>query len=155
MDPDSFKIPDAHANSLVENRERYVGALKDWVAKGDASEYALAPEEVVRRLQPRRAEELKAALHVRIGHHLFGSGDIAGAKEHIKSASDLCPEKWNFRRQAMVLDPDSVGALNVSPGYWKAMDDLGKNTFYPDIDMPGMTGTKDWLGDTSSAVSAT
>ena len=154
MDPDSFKIPDAHANSLVENRERYVDALKDWVAKGAASAYALAPEEVVRRLQPRRAEELKAALHVRIGHHLFGSGDIAGAKEHIQSASDLCPEKWNFRRQAMVLDADVVGALNVSPGYWKAMGDLGKNTFYPDIDMPGMTGTKDWLDDKATPQSA-
>ena len=154
MDPDSFKIPDAHANSLVENRERYVDALKDWVAKGSASAYALAPEEVVRRLQPRRAEELKAALHVRIGHHLFGSGDIAGAKEHIQSASDLCPEKWNFRRQAMVLDADVVGALNVSPGYWKAMGDLGKNTFYPDIDMPGMTGTKDWLDDKATPQSA-
>ena len=146
MDPETFKIPDNHADALVENRDRYVDALKDWVAKGDASSYALSPEEVVRRLHPRRPEELKAALHVRIGHHLFESGDIAGAKQHVQSASELCPEKWNYRRQAMVLDADSVGALNVSPGFWKAMDDLGDNTFYPDIDMPGMTGAKDWLG---------
>ena len=145
MDPETFKIPDNHADALVENRDRYVDALKDWVAKGDASSYALSPEEVVRRLHPRRPEELKAALHVRIGHHLFESGDIAGAKEHVQSASELCPEKWNYRRQAMVLDADSVGALNVSPGFWKAMNDLGDNTFYPDIDMPGMTGAKDWL----------
>ena len=148
MDPESFKIPDSHADALVENRDRYVDALKDWVKKGNTSAYALAPEEVVRRLHPRRPEELRAALHVRIGHHLFESGDIAGAKEHVQSASELCPEKWNYRRQAMVLDPDTVGALNVSPGFWKAMDTLGDNTFYPDIDMPGMTGSKDWLGDT-------
>ena len=69
----------------------------------------------------------------------------AGAKAHVQTASELCPEKWNYRRQAMVLDPQSVGALNVAPGYWKAMEDLGDNTFYPDIDMPGMTGSKDWL----------
>lgn len=148
MDPESFKISDSHADALVENRDRYVDALKDWVAKGDRSAYALAPEEVVRRLRPRRPEELRAALHLRIGHHLFESGDIAGAKEHVQSASEMCPEKWNYRRQAMVLDPDTVGALNVSPGFWKAMDALGDNTFYPDIDMPGMTGSKDWLGDT-------
>ena len=148
MDPQTFKIPDSDAGALVDNRERYVSALKDWVTNGDKSAYALAPEEVVRRLHPRRPEELKAALHVRIGHHLFESGDIEGAKAHVQSASELCPEKWNYRRQAMVLDADSVGALNVSPGFWKAMDDLGKNTFYPDIDMPGMTGTKDWLDDT-------
>ena len=66
-----------------------------------------------------------------------------------ESASELCPEKGNYRRQAMILDPDSVAALNVSPGFWKAMDALGKDTFYPDIDMPGMTGTKDWLDDKS------
>ncbi len=149
MDPDTFKIPDHDAGSLVDNRERYVAALKDWVANGDKSAYALPPEEVVRRLNPRRPEELKAALHVRIGHHLFESGDIAGAKAHVQNASELCPEKWNYRRQAMVLDADSVGALNVSPGFWKAMDALGNDTFYPDIDMPGMTGTKDWLDDKS------
>ena len=139
MDPDSFKIPDSDAGALVDNRERYVSALKDWVANGARSPYALPPEEVIRRLHPRRPEELKAALHVRIGHHLFESGDIEGAKAHVRTASELCPEKWNYRRQAMVLDADSVGALNVSPGYWKAMEDLGDNIFYPDIDMPGMT----------------
>jgi hypothetical protein len=145
MDPDTFKIPDIHATALVENRDRYVDALKDWVANGAASAYALSPEEVVRRLPARRPEELKAALHVSVGHHLFKSGDIEGAKAQVRIASELCPEKWNYRRQAMVLDPDSVGALNVSPGFWKAMDDLGRDTFYPDIDMPGMTGSKDWL----------
>jgi hypothetical protein len=139
MDPDTFKIPDSDAGALVDNRERYVGALKDWVANGDKSAHALTPEQVVRRLQPRRPAELKAALHVRIGQHLFGSGDIEGAKAHVRTASELCPEKWNYRRQAMVLDADSVGALNVSPGFWKAMDDLGDGIFYPDIDMPGMT----------------
>ena len=148
MDPETFKIPDNHADALVENRDRYVDALKDWVANGATSVHALPPEEVARRLHPRRPEELKAALHVRIGHHLFESGDVEGAKAHVQTASELCPEKWNYRRQAMVLDPESVGALNVSPGFWKAMDDLGNNTFYADIDMPGMTGSKDWLGDT-------
>ncbi len=148
MDPETFKIPDNHADALVENRDRYVDALKDWVANGATSVHALPPEEVARRLHPRRPEELKAALHVRIGHHLFESGDVEGAKAHVQTASELCPEKWNYRRQAMVLDPESVGALNVSPGFWKAMDDLGNKTFYADIDMPGMTGSKDWLGDT-------
>ena len=150
MDPETFKIPDNHAVALVENRDRYVNALKDWVANGEKSVYALPPEEVARRLQPRRPEELKAALHLRIGHHLFVSGDIEGAKAQLQKASELCPEKWNYRRQAMVLDADSVGALNVSPGFWKAMEDLGGDTFYPAIDMPGMTGSKDWLNDAAA-----
>jgi hypothetical protein len=150
MDSQTFKIPDDHAGVLVDNRDRYVEALKDWVSKGDKSEYVLPSEEVIRRLHKGRPEELEAALHVRIGRHLFKAGDFQGAKEHVARASDLCPEKWNYRRQAMVLDPDSVGGLNVSPGFWKAMDDLGNDTFYPDIDMPGMKGTEDWLKKAAS-----
>jgi hypothetical protein len=149
MDPETFKIPDNDATALVDNRDRYVDALKDWVTNGSKSPYALTPDEVVRRLPARRPEEQQAALHVRIGHHLYKSGDTEGAKAHLKDASELCPEKWNYRRQSMVLDADSVGALNVSPGFWQAMDDLGAHTFYPDIDMPGMAGSQEWVDETA------
>jgi len=43
------------ARALAEeiDPEGYVAALRDWVAKGDASAWALSPEEVVRRSTPR------------------------------------------------------------------------------------------------------
>lgn len=145
MDPESFAIPDDDAEALVANRERYVAALKDWVANGSESPFALAPEEVRERTQSPRPQELEAALHIRIGRHFFEAGDTESAKAHVQAASDLCPEKWNYRRQAMVLDDDTVGTLNVSPGYWAAMEGLGQDEFYPDVDMPGMTGPPRWL----------
>lgn len=144
MDPDSFDLPEDDAQTLVDNRERYVAALKDWVIN-DSQRYTLAPDEVRSRLQPPRPEELEAALHMRIGRWLFQTGDITGAEKHSAAASALCPEKWNYRRQAMTLAPEYVGALNVSPGYWEAMDKLGDNAFYPDIEMPGMDGADHFL----------
>lgn len=145
MDPDSFDLPEDDAQTLVDNRERYVAALTDWVRNGSESRFALAPEEVRSRMQAPRQEELDAALHMRIGRWLFQVGDADGAKEHTSTASALCPEKWSYRRQAMVLDEEFIGALNVSPGYWEAMDDLGGEAFYPDIEMPEMHGARHFL----------
>lgn len=145
MDPDTFDLPPDDAQTLVDNRERYIAALKDWVVNGSQSQFALSPEEVRERMRSPRPEELEAALHMRIGRWLFQLGDTEGAEEHTRAASALCPEKWNYRRQAMVLNPEYVGALNVSPGYWEAMDNLGGNAFYPDIDMPGLDGAAHFL----------
>jgi len=138
MDPESFKIPDDDADALVANRERYLDALRDWVRNGTESPYALSPEEVRERVRPPREEELRAGLHARISHLLFEQGDAAGAKRHMQAAVELCPENWTYRRQAMVLDPDTLGTLNVQPGYWEAMDALGDNAFYQPIDLPGI-----------------
>lgn len=63
------------------------------------------------------AADLTAALHVRIGRHLYQQGDTEGAKEHVRVAAEMSPAKWSYERQAMVLDPEHVGALNVQPGY--------------------------------------
>jgi hypothetical protein len=146
MDPDSFEIPDDDATSLATNRARYVEALRDWVRNGADSAFALTPEQVSERTRPPSEAELEAGLHARVGHLLYRRGDRAGAREHIEAGLALCPEKWTLRRQAMVLDVDTVGALNVSPGYWSAMADLGGDPFYSDLEMPGMTGPPEWLG---------
>jgi hypothetical protein len=50
----------------------------------------------------------------------------------------LCPEKWNYRRQKMSLDPEYVGELNVLPEFWNAMDALGDKHYYPPIQMSGI-----------------
>jgi hypothetical protein len=147
MDPDSFETPDSDVASLEDNRARYVEALRDWVRNGADSAFALTPEQVSERTRPASEAELTAGLHARVGHLLYERGDRGGAREHIEAAPALCPEKWTLRRQAMVLDEDTVGTLNVSPGYWSAMAQLGSDPFYAEMDMPGMTGPPQWLGD--------
>lgn len=155
MDPESFELPEGDARALVENRERYVAALEDWVAKGPDSPYALSSDEVRARLRRPDRQDIEAALHVRIGRYLHQAGDLEGAKEHVRTAAEMSPAKWSYKRQAMVLDPDLIGALNVQPGYWAAMDEWGTDRdFYPDIDMPGMSGAEDWRHRPSSEAGA-
>jgi hypothetical protein len=108
------------------------------VDNGDDSEYALTPEQVRDRAHRPDETEIVAGLHIRIASHLFHQGDAPAAKRHAEAAVELCPEKWNYRRQSMTLDPDTVGALNVSPGFWSAMDALGDDSFYEDISLPGI-----------------
>jgi AhpC/TSA family len=138
MDPESFEIPQDDAVALEANRARYVDALRDWVDNGDESEYALTSEQVQNRAYRPVETEIVAGLHIRIASHLFGQGDAPAAKRHTEAAVELCPEKWNYRRQSMTLDPDTVGALNVSPGFWSAMEDLGSGSFYEEISLPGI-----------------
>jgi hypothetical protein len=138
MDPESFEIPHDDAAALEANRARYVDALRDWVDNGDKSEYALTPEQVRERAHRPLETEVVAGLHIRIASHLFQQGDAPAAKRHAEAAVELCPEKWNYRRQSMALDPDTVGALNVSPGFWSAMEALGSGSFYEEIRLPGI-----------------
>ena len=60
------------------------------------------------------------------------------AKHHFRRATALCPEKWNYRRQAMVLEPELVGQLNTSPEFFEAQDALGDAPYQTPIDMPGI-----------------
>lgn len=145
MDPDTFAIPDSDAAALEGNRSTYVAALFDWARNGSESRFALPPDEVVARLRRPAEADARAAVHARIGRHLHTAGDAEGAKDHFGRALELVPEKWTFRRQAMVLDPELIGALNVSEGYYEAIDALGEDQFYPPIDMPGIDSRPEWL----------
>jgi hypothetical protein len=75
--------------------------------------------------------DVRAAAHVRLGRHFYAGGKLERAKFHFNEAVRLCPEKWNYRRQAMMLDPASVGELNAGPVFWAAVDALGDEPFYP------------------------
>ena len=53
--------------ALRIDAETYVAALHDWVRHGAASQFALSPDEVLRRSQPRPMEEATAAAHFELG----------------------------------------------------------------------------------------
>jgi hypothetical protein len=145
MDPGTYAIPDEDAAALEHNRRRYVDALRDWVEKGAASEHVLDAAEVRRRMRRPDERDVRAGAHVRVARLLYQRGDAEAAKRHLRTAVELRPDRWDLRRQAMVLEPELVGALNVSDEYYAAMEALGDRPFYPQIDMPGMTGPPAWL----------
>ncbi len=74
--------------------------LRDWVARGAASPYAMTPDEVIAASRPRGAGQSAAAAHFELGQHLWRAGDEDGAVAHFKEAHRLQPDNWTYKRQA-------------------------------------------------------
>lgn len=100
------------AAKIVADREAYVVALRDWVANGSSSAFALTPEQVVARSHPRDPERAEAAAHFDLAQHLHaaGRGDLAIA--HFRAAHRLQPENWTYKRQAWELASRVGGAYD-------------------------------------------
>ncbi len=148
MDKETFVLPPEDAAMMKHNRMTYYNAVRDWVLKGPESEYALSPEEIRSRIRRPSETDSRAAAHARIGRHLFGQGDHEASKRHYEEAVRLCPDKWNYRRQSMVLEPALVGELNTAPEFFAVQDALGEQDYHPPIDMPGIVTRPDWLKET-------
>ncbi len=138
MDTETLQVTEEVKTRLRENRRHYFNAIRDWVAKGQESEYALAPDEVRRRMRRPSEADARAAAHARLSHHLFGLGEHEAAKRHLEEAVRLCPENWNYFRQSMVLEPELVGQLNTAPEFFAAQAALGDKPYQTPIDMPGI-----------------
>ena len=115
----------------VEN-DRYVPALRDWVARGVKSRYALAPDEVVRRSRPRPVSEATAAAHFALGQELHRVGERDAAMAHFREAHRLQPTNWTYRRDAWSLStPEEYGTS------WMAeVKKEGVENYYPRLEMP-------------------
>ena len=114
--------------------ERYVAALRDWVERGAASRYALSPDEVVRRSQPRPLAEATAAAHFALAQQLHAAGEPALATEHFKEAQRLHPTSWTYRRDAWAIaGPDHPAIYGTT---W--LDDVkreGVERYYPPLEL--------------------
>ena len=139
MDRNTFEVPDAAAAHGLDVRNAYVDALRDWVKNGAASRFVLPPEEVRRRMQGPKADDVVAANHVRLGRYLYTEGKLERAKHHFNEAVRLCPESWNYRRQSMMLDPERVGELNGGPDFFAAFEANRHLPYYPEADL-GLAG---------------
>jgi hypothetical protein len=121
--------------ALHVEAERYVAALRDWVAHGARSRFALSPDEVVRRSRPRSIDEATAAAHFAIGQALHDAGAREDATAHFREAHRLQPTNWTYRRDAWSLSgPEHETVYGTS---W--MDEVkreGVENYYPALDMP-------------------
>src|SRR6266508_707387 len=105
-----------HVRDMLEQVKRiprydpdaYLGALRDWVAHGPDSRYALAPDEVVARSAPRPIEEAEAA-----------AGFEEDARPHFRAAHRLHPDNWTYKRNAWeLLNPGLQGPSEDYDGDW-------------------------------------
>lgn len=91
-----------------QDRDTYADAIRDWVAKGADSEYALSPSEVVAASRPRRTDESAAAAHFELAQHLWRAGDREAAFSHWRECHRLDPSNWTYKRQAWSLVGNEV-----------------------------------------------
>lgn len=137
----------AQANMTPERREtlrkmtagidrtgRYVDAVRDWVAHGPASRYALSPAEVVERSRPRPPEFGLAAAEFELAQHLHLAGFGVDAVPHFKAAHRLDPTNWSYMRQALALADPEWGQV-YERDMMSELALIGADTFYPPLDL--------------------
>lgn len=116
--------------------ERYIAALRDWVANGADSQYALAPEEVTRRSQPRPLEVAEAAASFELGQYLYRQGATDDAVPWFRSAHRLQPDNWTYRRQAWTFADPRQGPTALYDSDWLSdVRKIGAENYYPRLDM--------------------
>ena len=86
-----------------QDRESYPDAIRDWVANGAESQYALSPDKVVARSQPRPRTASEGAAHFELANHLWRSGQRERAIVHFRECHRLQPDNWTYKRQAWSL----------------------------------------------------
>ncbi|RBY78934.1 hypothetical protein DQ238_11140 [Geodermatophilus sp. TF02-6] len=86
-----------------QHRGTYADAVRDWVARGAESTYALSPAEVVARSRPRSTAASEAAAHVELADHLWRTGRRDLAIAHFRASHRLQPDNWTYKRQAWSL----------------------------------------------------
>jgi hypothetical protein len=115
---------------IRDDSAAYRTALLDWIEKGDASPYALSPEEVVARSQPRGQVEAEAAACFELGRACHANGDEDGAVRWWREAHRLDPSNWTYKRQAWSIattppgEPSDLmqGPTELYEGNW--LDDV-------------------------------
>ena len=139
MDRTNFTIPADALATLQGTRRGYLDALRDWVAKGERSVYALSPDEVRRRLAPVTDDVALAATHFRLGEQLHAAGNAEAAQRQFDEAKRLQPRSWAYKRQAWNLE-DLL--KSGGPEFWAAVDAFGAEHYYePVLDIPVSPGT--------------
>jgi hypothetical protein len=137
----------AAAAQIVADRAPYVAALRDWVAKGSESEFALSSEEVIARSGRRGVNEATAAAEFELAQHLCRAGDLTAARPHFREAHRLQPDNWTYKRQAWSMEPSALegplarfwqGPLPGKEGEWAYESDWvsdatadGPANYYP------------------------
>jgi hypothetical protein len=116
--------------------ERYLEALRDWVAQGKGSRYALSPEQVIARSRPRDAGHARAAACFELGQHLQRQGHSEDAVRWFRAAHDLAPENWTYKRQAWSLADPLQGPTELYESDWLTeVRRLGAESYYPPLEL--------------------
>ena len=136
LDPVTRTIPQEVTETARATRLHYLGAIRDWVAHGEASPYAFSPDEVRARMQPHNEQVAEAHAAFRLGQHLIASGRDIEGRAHLEEAKRLHPESWAMWRQAAEKLENGIAA---GPEYLARVRAraIENKAYYSPVDMPG------------------
>jgi hypothetical protein len=133
MDQTTGAMPKESLDALRQTRRAYVDGLRDWVARGSDSPWALSEAEVIERIEGPGEERAVAAANFRMGEYLYEQGLESAAAPYLAEALRLNPDSWAIRRQAWNMEhPLKAGG----PEFWAAVEALGDRPYYPPIVFP-------------------
>jgi len=130
--PQRMKDMLAEARKIVTDPSGYVAAVRDWVEHGAASRFALSPDEVVARSQPRPPEHARAAAAFELGQHLWRRGHRDDAPRWFREAHRLHPDNWTYKRQAWAFADPLQGPTELYDSDWLSdIQAIGAENYYP------------------------
>src|SRR3954452_12877158 len=133
-------IPPDDLRRMMRRREKYLDAIRDWVANGPASEFVWAPDEAAQKARLHTEDDALAFAHFRFGTWLAREGRHDESQVQLAKAKELKPESGAFKRQTWELQ--EVGRAG-QPVFWDAVKALGDTPYYPAPDMPGIDGLEE------------
>ena len=95
---------------LVTQGEEYVAAIRDWVANGERSSFALSDADFTARVKPRSPNEMDADASFALAVWFHNQQDDALARKYFERAQALNPDDWNYHRQDWSFTPGEAGA---------------------------------------------
>ena len=134
MNPTTYEMPKKEMEEGATARSRYLDAIRDWVANGPKSKYALAAAEARRRTPKFTPDIARAHATFRLGRHLVEHGRRDEGLRILEKAVELNPDAWSMWRQ--MADLDTVGKSG-GPEFWARVSALGNKHYYAPVDMPG------------------
>ena len=114
---------------LVTEGEEYVAALRDWVANGERSQYALSDVAFTARVKRRSDKEMEADASFALAVWFYQSNDMPSAKKYFEYAQSLNPDDWNYHRQDWSFTPGEAGAK------WMEKFQKLDEPYYPKLEM--------------------
>lgn len=116
--------------SINVDGDQYVGALRDWIERGEQSQFVLDSAELAGRSAPPDRSAAEADLHFKLGVYLQQQGDLPAAEQHWAEAQRLQPDNWNYHRQAWFFTP-----AKANQNWMKKFRDLKGKPYYPPLDL--------------------
>jgi len=135
MDRTTKQMSPAQIAERNRTKQTYVAAVRDWVLKGSASEFAYDAADIRTRLRLPDDAVARAHAHFRLAQSLLKRGKREEAASNFAEASRLHPDSWTIWRQA--AEKDATG-LAAGPEFWARVDSLGDRPYHRPIDMKGL-----------------